>query len=243
MDGVGGMAADAAGWERSFAGALAAAGVRGDLLAPSIHAQFDRDGYAILRRALPDRWIEPLRDIFERSIPEAWTFPRERGTRFSMVENDPLVRRACLLPPLLATVAAIMDRRFYFAGVQGRDPMRGGGAQRLHRDYLIARRPTCIVSGFAFLDDFDAANGATRVVPGTHRSALGTQERVLSGAAGDILLLDARVIHSATRNVSGRKRRSLHMTFRAHELFASSGDEWDLSGASPLDRRLMGSDT
>lgn len=225
-----------------FESALAAAGVRDDVLDADTHAVFARDGYVILRQALPAGWLEPLRHVFESSIPAAWPFPRERGTRFSMVLNNALVRRTCLLPPVLAAVGGLMERRFYLAGVQGRDPELGGGMQKLHRDWLVAGMPTCVISGFAFLDDFDAGNGATRIQPGTHRDAPPSDDLVVSGQAGDILLLDSRVLHCGTANVSGRTRRSLHMTFKAHEVQRGDDDEWDLSTASPLERVLLGAD-
>ena len=67
----------------AFDATLALAGVRDDLLVSSERAAFDRDGYLILRDAVPRDWIEPLRDAFEGLIPAKWHFPRERGTRFS----------------------------------------------------------------------------------------------------------------------------------------------------------------
>ena len=134
----------------------------------------------------------------------------------------------------------MMQRRFYFATIEGRDPQQGGGAQNLHRDWLVNGTPTSVISGFAFLDDFDATNGATRVLSGTHRDAPPTDDLVLSGRSGDILLLDAHVLHCGTGNESGRPRRSLHMSFNAHELFGNDYDQWDLAGTTSLQRRLMG---
>ena len=90
---------------------------------PETHAAFARDGFVILRQVLPPGWLVSLGEIFERSIPEAWPFPRERGTRFSMLADDILVRRACLLPPVLAAVGGMMRRPFYLAAVEGRDPV------------------------------------------------------------------------------------------------------------------------
>ncbi|HUJ46151.1 MAG TPA: phytanoyl-CoA dioxygenase family protein [Rhizomicrobium sp.] len=225
-----------------FEATLAMAGVRDDLLTPSERTAFDHDGYLILRDAIPHDWIEPLRESFEQLIPERWHFPREPGTRFSKLDGEPLVRRTCLLPRVLAAVASMMRRRFYFAAIQGRDPALGGGSQKLHRDWLVNRTPTTVISGFAFLDDFDAGNGATRVQPGTHRDAPPTDDLVLSGRTGDILLLDAHLLHCGTRNESGRKRRSLHMGFNAHEKFGQDYDVLDLTGTSLLERRLMGHD-
>lgn len=228
------------GGPEDFGLILAEAGVSDGLLTPAERTAFDSDGYLILRDAVPPDHIQPLRDAFERLIPEQWHFPRERGTRFSKLASDPLTRKTCLLPRVLAAIASMMKRRFYFASIQGRDPELGGGGQNLHRDWLVNGMPTSIISGFAFLDDFDAANGATRVQPGTHRDASPVDDLALSGRSGDILLLDAHLLHCGTHNESGRKRRSLHMAFKAHELFGQDYDVWDLTGTSLLERRLMG---
>ncbi|HEY2071617.1 MAG TPA: phytanoyl-CoA dioxygenase family protein [Rhizomicrobium sp.] len=230
-------------WDGTFPGALTWAGMRDDSIGAAECAAFEKDGYVILRDALPTDWLEPLRDIFERTVTDKWPFPREDGTRFAMVDNDPHVRRACLLPCILAAVRHMMRRRFHFAGVQGRDPGPDGGEQRLHRDWAENSGQTAVISGFIFLDDFDAENGATLVVPGTHRDAPGSGEIVLSGRAGDILLLDAYLLHRGTRNTGTRTRRSIHLVYRAHELFGTGLTAWDLSKVRAEERCLMGHDT
>lgn len=70
----------------------------------------------------------------------------------------------------------------------------------------------------AFLDDYGPANGATRIVPASHRPAPGhapcdlddaARARQLSGNAGDILVLDADVVHAGSLSLTRARRRSL----------------------------------
>jgi ectoine hydroxylase-related dioxygenase (phytanoyl-CoA dioxygenase family) len=240
----------------SMGEALAAAGVNGETLSPAQHEALDRDGYVVLHRAIPAEWIEPLRQTFERldTPSEGWPAPRESGTRHAMLDDDPLVRRACLLPVLLAGVFHYLPERVFLAAVQGRDPEPGRGQQSFHRDWAYRDKPCRLVKALGFLDDYGASNGATRVIPGSHNepgdgSAFmqygedNTREIVLDGQAGDILLFHGRLAHSGTRNLSGAKRRALQMWFHAHELYDAANDGRDVSSCNPLERYLLGRTT
>jgi ectoine hydroxylase-related dioxygenase (phytanoyl-CoA dioxygenase family) len=82
-----------------------------------------------------------------------------------------------------------------------------------------------------FIDAFGADNGATRVLPGSHRSGApwgsevpipGTEvpipgEVVVVGAAGSLLLRDARLFHAAGRNSTTGHRRSAFV-FYQHDI-------------------------
>jgi ectoine hydroxylase-related dioxygenase (phytanoyl-CoA dioxygenase family) len=80
---------------------------------------------------------------------------------------------------------------------------------------------TQTVSALVFLDPYGPANGGTRVLAGTHAGAglevaAGVEHpeaAVLCGEAGDVLVFDANLLHGATRNASGARRRSLLVTY------------------------------
>ncbi len=193
--------------------------------------QLHRDGHALLRGAIPVDWLEDFRAAFDAGVKPSnrWPVPRGADWRHSLLDLDPKVQAVCRLPELLAVVGELIGERFFLSQVEGREPLKGGGHQKLHRD-LSAQRPGDTVIAIAYLDDYGPANGATRIVPGSHRPAPGkppfdfsdeSRSVQLSGPAGDILVFDADLVHAGSVNPTGARRRSLLISYFAEPLYAS----------------------
>jgi hypothetical protein len=182
-------------------------------LAADQAALLERDGYLLLRGAVPRAWRDLLRAAFDSGVgtDAQWAAPKAPGWRHALVDLDATVRETCRLPALLAAAAQMLDGPFFLAQVEGREPLPDGGHQPLHRDGAGLRA----VSAMVFLDNYGPANGATRVVP--RRLDAGeadeTLSQTLAGEAGDILVFDADLLHGATCNASGARRRSLLLNF------------------------------
>jgi ectoine hydroxylase-related dioxygenase (phytanoyl-CoA dioxygenase family) len=192
--------------------------------------QLHRTGYTLLRQAIPPSWLDELRAAFDAGVKPSheWPVPREAGCRHSLVDLDAKVQAVCRLPDLLAAVGALIGERFFLSQVEGREPAAGGGHQRLHRD-LSACRPGDTVNALAYFDDYGPANGATRIVAGSHRPAPGdppfdfddeSRSVQLAGRAGDILVFDADLVHAASLNATGARRRSILACYMSHQLYA-----------------------
>ena len=193
-----------------------------------LHDSLHRDGFALLRQAVPADWLDGLRTAFDDNVrpSEAWPVPRGPDWRHAMVDLEPVVRDVCRLPVLVAAVGTLVGERFFLSQVEGREPLAGGGYQGLHRDFS-ARRPGDTANALVFLDDYGPGNGATRLLPGSHRPAPGEPGRdpldetgvlQLQGKAGDILVFDADLLHAASLNHDGSRRRSLLATWFAEGL-------------------------
>ncbi|EJL05520.1 phytanoyl-CoA dioxygenase, PhyH family [Pseudomonas fluorescens Q2-87] len=122
----------------------------------------------------------------------------------------------------------LIGERFFLSHVEGREPLANGGQQQLHRD-LSAQRPGDIATALAFFDDYGPENGATRIVPGSHRPEPDapfdfhdeSSAVQLSGSAGDILVFDVDLVHAGSLNVIGARRRSILISYFSESLYAS----------------------
>lgn len=203
-------------------------------LGPDEIEQLRRDGCLLLRGAMPPPLVKAARAAFDAGelASERWPVPRGRDWRHAVVDLDPAVQQLCRLPRLLCAAATLLGEPFFLAQAEGREPMPGGGAQQLHRDGADPSS-TAVVSALVFLDPYGPENGATRILAGSHAGAglaiAAGQEHpdveVLAGEAGDILVFDANLLHGATRNAGGARRRSLLVSY----VVARQRDNWELT--------------
>ena len=193
--------------------------------------QLHANGYALLRQAVPAEWLQALRATFDANIipSDQWPVPRGRDWTHSAVDLDAQVQAVCRLPALLAVAGELIGERFFLSQVEGREPRANGGQQLLHRD-MFTERPGDTVCALVYFDDYGPDNGATRMVPASHRRAPDAPEFnfldesrsiQLSGSAGDIFVFDADLVHAGTLNPTGARRRSLLLCFCAEPLHAS----------------------
>lgn len=107
-----------------------------------------------------------------------------------------------------------------FGGVDN-DSAARSYLHRPHRDvrHFTAELPL-MLNMLVMLDAFSIENGATLVLPGSHRSQTTPDTATflanahpIVGAAGSVLLFDSNLVHAAGENRSGARRRALTLTF------------------------------
>jgi ectoine hydroxylase-related dioxygenase (phytanoyl-CoA dioxygenase family) len=99
------------------------------------------------------------------------------------------------------------------------EPLQGHGHQPLHRDEgPVGPEGFVTANTIWVLDSMDAGNGATRLIPGTHTTTElsdDTDARLLyaEAAAGSVVVTNAHMLHGASMNRDGRRRRVIHGYF------------------------------
>lgn len=202
-------------------------------LPPPMHLQttLNQDGYALLRGAIPLDWLDELRDAFDAGVKpsDQWPIPRGADWRHSSLDLDAKIQAVCHLPAVLEIAGSLIGEGFFLSQVEGREPLHGGGHQKLHRD-LSAQRPGDTAIAIAYFDDYGPENGATRIVPGSHRPAPNEPEFdfndesksvQISGSAGDILVFDADLVHAGSLNTTGARRRTILFCIQAEPCYAA----------------------
>ncbi|MCB0958887.1 MAG: phytanoyl-CoA dioxygenase family protein [Acidimicrobiales bacterium] len=184
----------------------------------------------------------------------------ERGWRtdahlvaYALPAKHPALLRLCLHPGAVALAREVLGDDAVLAGANGLDLPPGSTGQALHRDHP---HPTPGITLYLHvvvaLDDFRAENGATLVVPASHRPPLA--ERVPAELAdravpvvvppGAAVAFDGALVHAAGPNRTDERRRALHLFFarpwvQPHwDLPATIGDA--ASALGDEQRRLLG---
>ena len=179
---------------------------------------------AARRRRLADR-IEAL--FAAEGASAGGEFKQEPGARrlANLVDKGAVFVECILEPEVLAHVAEVLGPRFKLSSLNARsaDP-RSEEAQPLHVDAgaLPDERGSWVCNTLWMLDDFTAENGPLRAVPGTHRSgrrpadvltdprAPHPDEVLVTGRAGDVVVMNAHLWHGGTANRTDRPRLALH---------------------------------
>lgn len=211
------------------------------------HRALEDDGYLRLRGVLTPK---ELRDV-RLAIPDA----KPTGL------DDP--RLDCLWqhPRVLALVETVLGPDFHLQGFDRRTALIEGRpgrtcATKLHTDWYRGAEQTFYQCVVIFpLDPFRVNNGATRVVPASHRwtaeewhrfdeDATHPDEVRLLGEPGDAFIMNAHLLHGGGMSLNGSPRKSIFAFYVRNDAphynvlpFAISGEL--RSRLSPEANRLL----
>jgi ectoine hydroxylase-related dioxygenase (phytanoyl-CoA dioxygenase family) len=212
--------------------ALIQLGVTEDMIDDATKERLDLDGYAPLPGMLTDEQLDRARTrVAELAAAEGDAAGREvhqeAGTArlADLVNKDPVFEVCFTDPRLLAAVAHVLGE-FKLSSLNSRAALPGHGLQALHAEGgPVGGGAFSVCNSIWLLDDFTEENGATRVVPGSHRRTTSVRDAVddplaphpeqvtLTAPAGTVVVFNSHLWHGGTRNDTDRPRRALHAYF------------------------------
>lgn len=194
--------------------------------------QLDERGFVVLERLMPEDFLEKVRArteaVFEDEGENAGSeFRQEPHARrlANLVDKGEAFEQVVAYPEVLERVAYVLKPRFKLSSLNARstDP-HSPEAQPLHCDAgsLPDENGYCVCNTIWLLDDFTLENGATRIVPGSHKwgklpqqvladpAAPHPEEILVTGPAGSVVVMNTHAWHGGTANRTDRPRRALH---------------------------------
>ena len=155
--------------------------------------------------------------------------PKEAGADrlADLVNKGEIFDQFYLNARLLGAIAHVLQNSFKLSSLNYRAAKPGDGLQKLHVDWREAIQPGQykVCNSIWLLDDFSAANGATRVVPGTHLTGVLPQdvledplashpdEVIIEAPAGSVFIFNSHTWHGGTVNRTSMHRRAIHSYF------------------------------
>ena len=179
-------------------------------------------GYVIIEGLAPDMTRQAEQELapyFERAPVGTGSFTGERTQRVArLVARSQACRELVEHPLVLGAVRKLFERQCYHAQLALTQAIRvhpGAAAQGLHRDDnvfpFLHPRPPSVLFGMWALTEFEASNGATRLIPGSHRwtdEAKPDESMTIAASMspGSLLLWEGATYHGAGANHTDRMR-------------------------------------
>lgn len=225
--------------------AVSELGVRDDTLTPEEKQSLDENGYVVLQNMFTQeqaavfiRRLEAL--ALEEGDKAGLEAHQEEGTirLADLINKDPLFQYCFTHPRLLAAAYHVFPYGFKVDSLNARFALPGLGAQMMHADWApsqpsdwdaVKAKHYRGMNSLWLLNDYTVDNGATRIVPGTHRSfrmpedvmtdrfAPYPGEVVLVQPAGTVIAFNSHCWHGGTLNQTNDYRRAMHMAYRPRE--------------------------
>lgn len=225
-------------------------------------ARIDEDGFTILERVIEPELLDALAADLARIEREEGVVPAQNpfeGTRtvriYNLLARGDVYARIPEHPAVLPLVERVLDRGCLVSSLSsiGIDP--GESAQPIHADDQVIPIPkphvALICNTMWAVTDFTEVNGATRVVPGSHRADRSPVpfEEVPSIPAemprGSVLVWHGSLWHGGGANRAGERRLGIAMNYCAGYIRQQENQQLGIPldvarGFSPRLRKLCG---
>jgi ectoine hydroxylase-related dioxygenase (phytanoyl-CoA dioxygenase family) len=201
-------------------------------MTPEDRDQLDRDGYVILENYMGPELLAELRErvgqLFLSEGDQAGSeFKQEEQTLrlANLVDKGEVFERAIAMPEILQGIAQVLGPQFKLSSLNARSANpHSTWVQPLHADMgaIPDEKGYWVCNTVWMLDDFTEENGAIRMVPGSHRwgrlpqqavqdlQAPHPEERLITGKAGTVVVMNAHMWHGGTANRTAKPRCAMH---------------------------------
>ncbi len=194
-------------------------------------ASVDQDGYAIVEGFLSPERLERVRREMEPVFEMTGSRDTQGKGRYSGIQTVHVhnlfaktraVDDIAIDPLLLHIIEGVLGEQFQLSVGTAMCPDPGVDPQGLHQDdghYPVPRpRMRFLANTLIALDDFTRANGATRIVPGSHEWTQPIDHDIETSyaemPAGSLLVFDGALWHSGGGNTTkDQRRRSINLNF------------------------------
>ena len=231
--------------------------------------QLDEAGYVRLPGFIAperrQRLVERIDTLFAEEGAQAGSeFRQEPGAqRLANLVDKGAVFADCIVDAtVLAYLAHVLGPRFKLSSLNARSANpHSAESQPLHVDAgaLPDEQGYWVCNTVWLLDDFTTENGALRVVPGSHRwgrrpqdalpdpQAAHPDEVLVTGRAGDLVVMNSHLWHGGTANRTGRRRLALHAFYcrwdKPQQQYQKGGlSAQTLAALSPAARAILAVD-
>lgn len=192
----------------------------------------EREGYLVLPGFMSPDMLQELRtrveELFELEGENAGSeFRQEPGSRrlANLVAKGEVFERIVTMPEILEYLGMVLGPSFKLSSLNARSANPNSDSlQPLHADVgaIPDDRGYWVCNTVWMLDDFTEQNGALRVVPGSHRlrrlpqheltdlRATHPDEKLVTGKAGTVVVMNAHMWHGGTANTTDAPRRAIH---------------------------------
>lgn len=190
-----------------------------------------RDGFTIVERVLEPDLVDELSASLERlerelaAKPAGNAFEGAHTVRiYNLLRFGAPFDRVPVHPAILPIVEGVLDRGCLISSLSSIAIDPGESAQPIHADDQVIPipkpHPPLVCNTMWALTDFTAANGATRIVPGSHRRPDpeygGRYETIAAEMPrGSVLIWDGALWHGGGANSSDHRRTGVAMNYCA----------------------------
>jgi ectoine hydroxylase-related dioxygenase (phytanoyl-CoA dioxygenase family) len=226
--------------------------------------RLDRDGFTVVENAIEPALLDGLVEELARLERELGIGPGKNFFEgfqtvriYNLLTHGKRFEAIPVHENVLPIVEKVLDRGCLVSSLSSVAIGPGEGAQPVHADDMLIPLPKphvpIVCNTMWALTDFTDENGATRLVPGTHRAdrspEIGQEHATIPAlmSRGSVLVFNGSIWHGGGANRTGQRRVGIAMNYCAGWIRQQENQQLGIpreiaKGFSPRLRKLVGYD-